>query len=96
MKLFTILRNRFFGMKKIQSFKVSIKSRSTLVYEENGKTLNIEIEMLSGEHDFVVYFKDIVKWSSPPEQLLPEREKEVIRQRVTMDLERKNIKLDWD
>lgn len=42
--------------------RVTILGRSGLVYREGARTVNVDGEMLTGSHDFVVYVDSIRTW----------------------------------
>lgn len=51
----------FYNKKK---FKVKITGRAGLIYQENGKAIEIDSEMLVGpEYDIVIYAKSIKEWN---------------------------------
>ena len=53
-----------FGRKK--DFKLKLTGRAGLIYEENGKSMRVDSEMLVGPtHDIVIYKDSIKSWAPP-------------------------------
>ena len=70
-------------------YKVKLRGRSGVVYEEGGKTVQIEAEMLAEEIDLVIYFESIRHWES-----LEERKR--IKANVTAALKEKGLAIEWE
>lgn len=80
----------FFNKK---SFKVKITGRAGLIYQENGKSLEVDSEMLGGpEHDIVIYKQSIERWSD--DELINDMEKEHILQNLKTHFESQKYKVD--
>ena len=80
-----------------QSYRVTMRGRSGVVYEEGGKTVNIEAELLTGEIDLVLYFDSIRHWQPPHErEVISQDEKWRIKENVTAALEGKGLSIEWE
>ncbi|UCH40810.1 MAG: hypothetical protein JSU67_03700 [Gammaproteobacteria bacterium] len=78
-------------------YKVKLRGRSGVVYEEGGKTVQIEAEMLAGEIDMVIYFDSISSWQPPYEnEAIPLDEKNRIKENVTVALKEKGLAIEWE
>ena len=78
-------------------YKVKLRGRSGVVYEEGGKTVEIEAEMLAGEIDMVIYFDSIRNWQSPHEnEAISLDEKNRIKENITVALKEKGLVIEWE
>lgn len=49
-----------------KDFKLKLTGRAGLIYEENGKSMRVDSEMLVGPtHDIVIYKDSIKSWEPP-------------------------------
>lgn len=79
------------------SFKVKLHGRSGVIYEEGGKIVLIEAEMLAEEIDLVIYADSIKHWLPPHEnELISQDEKKTIKKNVTTALEKKGLVVEWE
>lgn len=77
-------------------YTVKLHGRSGIIYEENGKVLNIDAEMLSDEIDFVVYLDSIKCWEKPNDgEVISTEDISRIKENVTDALSRKGLVLEW-
>jgi hypothetical protein len=76
-------------------FHVKMTGRTGLLYEENGRRMFVDSEMLSGDKfDLVIYTDSIKAWQSPHEgELVSENDKLRIRENITKELRR--LRIDW-
>jgi len=80
-----------------ERFKVKLRGRSAVVYEEGGKIVMIEAEMLTGETDLVIYVDSIGQWQPPHEnEAISQDEKNTIKANVTTALEKKGLVIEWE
>ena len=78
-------------------YKVKLRGRSGVVYEEGGKTVQIEAEMLAEEIDLVIYFESIRHWESPHEnESISLEERKRIKANVTAALKEKGLAIEWE
>jgi len=80
---------------KPKAFKVKLTGRAGLIYQEGGKTMNIDSEMLAGpDSDMVIYLDSISKWNPPHEnELISVERKEQIKANLLKELS--NIRIEW-
>jgi hypothetical protein len=80
---------------KRKPYKVKLKGRASLLYEEQGKTLSVDSELLGGANfDIVIYSDSIKNWDPPFEtEVLSDADKQRIKANITEDLPR--LRIDW-
>ena len=78
-----------------KAFRVKLTGRAGLVYEEAGKSLGVDSEMLAGPRfDIVIYENSIKHWQPPHEnEALSEHEKARIKGNIIK--EPKRLRIDW-
>jgi hypothetical protein len=89
MTLFEALKAEFFP-----GFRVSLKGRAGMLYREGKKRMEIDSEMLFGEHDIVVYTDSIRRWLPPHDgEEITSAERERIRKNVAWAL--RSLRIEW-
>jgi hypothetical protein len=80
---------------KRQPYRVKLKGRTGLVYEENGKSMLVDSEMLAGPtFDIVIYTDSLKGWQPPHEhESLTEGDKARIKENISKALS--NLRIDW-
>ena len=76
-------------------FKVKIHGRAGIEYEENGKKMLIDSEMLTGpEFDLVIFTDSIRNWEAPHDN---EHVSQSTRTRIIENIETslKKLSIDW-
>ena len=73
----------------------SIGRSGTIYFVDNNQLCELDIE-ISGvkEFDFIIYFEQLKEWELPNKKIMLENEKETIRERLLIWLEKEKIKAD--
>lgn len=78
-------------------YKVKLRGRSRIIYREEGKSVQIEVEMLAEEIDLVIYFDSIRHWELPHEnEMISLDDKKRIKKNVTAALKEKGLAIEWE
>lgn len=82
---------------KKDRYKVKLRGRSRVIYQEDGKSVQIEAEMLAEEIDLVIYFDSIRHWEPPHENdMISLDDKKRIKKNVTAALKEKGLTIEWE
>ncbi|MGI9318521.1 MAG: Imm74 family immunity protein [bacterium] len=96
MKQITMSSNNLMVFQK-EHFKIKLRGRSGVVYEEGSKRVIIEAEMLKGEIDLVIYVDSIMHWQPPHEKdAISQDERKTIRANVTAALVNNGLTVEWE
>lgn len=78
-------------------YKVSLRGRSGVIYQEGKKSALIEAEMMTGPTDLVIYLDSLRFWQSPYEdEIVTLDDKLRIKENVTKELEVKSLNIEWE
>jgi hypothetical protein len=79
-----------------KNYKIKITGRAGLIYQENGKSLEVDSEMLAGPtYDIVIYRASILGWSPPDDaEFLSDSEKASILQNIKTHFEAMKYQVD--
>ena len=80
-----------------KKYKVSLRGRSGVVYQEGKRSALIEAEMMIGLTDLVIYSKSLEFWQPPHEsEIVTSDDKLRIRENVIKELEAKGLNIEWE
>jgi hypothetical protein len=80
---------------KRKEYRVKLQGRAGLIYEENGRSMLLDSEMLSGpDFDIVIYMDSIKLWE-PLNDNERVNEEEIVRIRGNIVKELSKFRIDW-
>jgi hypothetical protein len=82
---------------KKKTFKVKMRGRSGVIYEEGVRCILIDAEMMIGTTDLVIYADSLQHWQPPydAEVITPDDKRRIISN-ITNELESKGLNIDWE
>ena len=82
---------------KSKGYKVKIKGRSGVIYEEGKRKLFISAEMMTGAIDLVIYVSSMQSWKAPFNgTLLTVDDKKRIKFNISQELKSKGLRIEWE
>ncbi|HEY3373442.1 MAG TPA: Imm74 family immunity protein [Candidatus Aquicultor sp.] len=80
-----------------KEYKVRLRGRSAVIYEEGERKAILEAEMMAGPTDLVIYLESLRCWQPPYEnEVLSSEDKQRIKENITKELEAKGLNIVWE
>jgi len=78
-----------------KKYRVKLHGRAGIIYEENGRSMVIDSEMLAGpSFDIIIYLDSMIAWEIPHQyELVNEEDKVRIRENITRELNK--YRIEW-